>query len=222
MVFFLVAKRRIKQHVRKDKFIYNRKKKVMQHEISDEIRETTLAKIDIMLRHRGLTIDTSSQGVQTLDKTSTKVYNIHRLETSSTTSTTSTLRAPCALLFYTTTIHSLGKSNIKEVLKFSSTVDHIIVFGHVSLQAKSQLESSTRYCEVIDDSDIIFDKCSSVLVPTYQVVKKEQVDYMLKHYYMSLDQLPKMKRNDAMVRYLGFRPGSVVLAVETNTYRLVE
>jgi DNA-directed RNA polymerase subunit H (RpoH/RPB5) len=199
------------------------------------MEKNVLRRINVMLRHRGLHLSTHSG--MAMVKTAAKVFEIHWLkpidlrdddddedhngvydedDDDKITMTT----APAALFFLAN--DSLGKSDIKRVLIFSSAVKHIIVYGHVSLQAKTQLEEASAFCEVVTAADIVFDKCSSVLVPTYRIIEPKEVQIMLKCRSMSLETMPKMKRNDAMARYLGFRPGTVVFAEETDTYRLVE
>jgi len=191
---------------------YTQFKKIMEKNI--------LRRINVMLRHRGLNLSTHSG--MTMVKTAAKVFEIHydkEGEEEYDEHRTPTL-APTALFFLAT--DSLGKSDIKRILIFSNAVTHIIVYGHVSLQAKMQLEESSAFCEVITAADIVFDKCSSVLVPTYRIIEEKEVQIMLKSRVMSRECMAKMKRNDAMARYLGFRPGTVVFAKETDTYRLVE
>jgi DNA-directed RNA polymerase subunit H (RpoH/RPB5) len=190
------------------------------------MEKNILKRINVMLGHRGLSLSTLSGMIMV--KTAAKVFEVHSIvhthddveEEDDAEEHKTTAAAPAALFFLGT--DSLGKSDIKRVLVFANAVKHIIVYGHVSLQAKTQLEESAAFCEVLTAADIVFDKCSSVLVPTYRTIDQKDVDIMLKRRCMSLDSLPKMKRNDAMARYLGFRPGTVVFAEETDTYRLVE
>ena len=185
---------------------------------------TILRRINIMLKHRSLHL--SVQSGMLMVKTPAKVFEIqpirmeNRNEEENEDEHKTTSVTPAALLFLAT--ESLGKSDIKNILTFSNTVSHIIIYGHVSLQAKILLEESTAFCEVITATDIVFDKCASVLVPTYRVIPPKDVRTMLKSRCISIDSLPKMKRHDAMARYLGFRTGTVVFAEETDTYRLVE
>jgi DNA-directed RNA polymerase subunit H (RpoH/RPB5) len=173
-----------------------------------------LRKINIMLQHRGSIVSPHS-GMQ-MAKTPARVFEVNSL----THTVTSDDPVPTnTLLFLATT--SLGKSDINNIVTFASTVQHIIIYGHVSLQAKSQLLSAAAFCEVITQADIVFDKCANVLVPTYRIIEPVEALQIAKARNTTIQQFPKMKSSDAMARYLGFKPGTVVHALETDTMRLV-
>jgi DNA-directed RNA polymerase subunit H len=66
------------------------------------------------------------------------------------------------------------------------------------------------------------------LVPEHKVMKKTEVEALLKQFGISMDQLPKMKENDPVVQVIGAKKGDVLkilrkspTAGESMYYRLV-
>ena len=131
--------------------------------------------------------------------------------------------APSQVMFFLCSVN-IGKNNMNTLLDFSTTnvCNHVIIYADtVSPHAIIVLESSQCTTEVVNRSDVEFDKCRNILVPTYRKLTEREVADLLKKHAVKKEQLPSMLRSDAMARYLGFQVGDVVLAVETTTYRLV-
>ena len=120
-------------------------------------------------------------------------------------------------------LESLGKTEVTNIMETFKSVTHIIFYGHVSIQAKHILDSyaETCFCEVLTASDVTFDKCANVLVPTYRVLTQAEIDELVQTRKTTVNHFPKMLRTDPMARYLGFRVGQVVHAIEPDVYRIV-
>lgn len=66
------------------------------------------------------------------------------------------------------------------------------------------------------------------LVPEHKVMKKGEVESLLKQYGVKIDQLPKIKSNDPVVQVIGAKKGDVLkilrkspTAGESAYYRVV-
>lgn len=70
-------------------------------------------------------------------------------------------------------------------------------------------------------TEIAIDKPKSRLVPRYVQLNKEEIQALLLQRKIEMKNLSIMNRHDAIARYLGFVPGEVVHALESDTYRLV-
>ena len=178
--------------------------------MSDQLR-----KLNVLFRRRGLTAVASS--AMPLPKTSMTVFEVRALDDAN-----DGVSEPCALLFIAP--GALGKADIIRILAFASSVNHVIVYSNaVSLQAMQILdaEHGDRFCEVLNYKDIVFDKPLNVLVPTYKVLNSVEIKDIERRRATTVDKFPIMLRSDAMARVFGFRPGDVVLAVETGCYRIV-
>lgn len=173
-----------------------------------------------MMNHRNMVMKIPSIGK--VYKTSIEVYEIH-CKPRVNKDMTEDVGDNCTVALFFMNPSSLGKNDVRKVLKYASSIKHIIIFTpDISQQAVQVLESAQDYfTEILNHSDVAFDKCKSILVPTYRILTEEEVLQFEKDHCVTVDKLPKMLRSDAMARYLGFREGQVVFAIEENNYRIV-
>jgi len=55
-----------------------------------------------------------------------------------------------------------------------------------------------------------FEPLNHILVPEHQLMTDEQVEELLKRYGIKLEQLPKIRRDDAAIRALELRKGEIL------------
>ncbi len=116
----------------------------------------------------------------------------------------------------------IGKKNLLKLI-FHNNVRHVIVLlTEISHPAqKAILEITTKHIEIIKRHHIAWIKVDYHLVPHYEILCEEQIKTFEKERKMKRTDLSTMFVTDPMAVQFGFRVGTVVRALEYDTYRLI-
>ena len=114
-----------------------------------------------------------------------------------------------------------SKISSKEIKRFDDGKRHVIlVLGSCTSAVVAAVESIGTHSEVLSYEDIAFEKHKHRFVPKYKMYTESEVRAIEKRMKCSRKNFEKMiAKQDAMARYLDFRPGDVV--GEPPNFRLV-
>ena len=104
----------------------------------------------------------------------------------------------------------------------AAEMDHLILFTKgASAHADLVLDKMRARVECFTYEDIAVDKLSSRLVPRYQVLTEGDVRRLEETHRLPREKFPVMLRDDPIAKYLGFRPGDVLSALDYGTFRRI-
>ncbi len=117
----------------------------------------------------------------------------------------------------------IGKADLIRVLEKSLMISHtIVITSALSPQASSMSSHNFKHVEILTMNEVLINKLQFQGVPRYQVLNEKQIKHLEHFYKIKRDKLSCMNyKEDAMARYLGFLPGSVVFNMESREFRLV-
>ncbi len=121
----------------------------------------------------------------------------------------------------------LSKPDLFQLLKVGTSIGHTIVIT-TSLSTQSAtlrtsfLKHSLHIGEILSIDEVLIPKLRSHYVPRYQVLTKEEAKKYRKDAYLEGIQIPEMiYARDAIARYMGFYPGTMVMNMDKNLPRMV-
>ncbi|XP_078445191.1 DNA-directed RNA polymerase V subunit 5A-like [Wolffia australiana] len=76
--------------------------------------------------------------------------------------------------------------------------------------AREAIKSLPYKAETFQIEELLVNVTKHVLMPTHQILSEEDKQSLLKHYNVKENQLPHMLASDALARYYGLGPGSVI------------
>ena len=126
-----------------------------------------------------------------------------------------------AIVFFPREDKVTAQSIAKFMTKLNeSNVYHciIIVKGVLTpqaLKAKDEFTSVMQF-EIFHEQELYVDITEHELVPPHSIMTDEQKKELLKRYRIKETQLPKIRRDDAVARYMGLRAGQVVKIVRAS------
>lgn len=114
-----------------------------------------------------------------------------------------------------------GKPVVELVLQKVPPKTHLIfICDSLTIQGKSMLKKR-GYTEIVDHDTVAFDKMSSGLVPKYSVLSNLQIVDFERATGFKRSDLPKMLATDPMSKFLGLRPGQVVVSNDDDVPRII-
>jgi len=103
---------------------------------------------------------------------------------------------------------ALVRALIKRGEKEEATELHIVSDSPLTPQAKKLvLENEIRYMSM---QNVLIDLLQHQLVPKHEVLSEEEKEKLLKELGVEPDQLPKIRRNDPIIKLLRGKPGDIV------------
>jgi DNA-directed RNA polymerase subunit H (RpoH/RPB5) len=106
---------------------------------------------------------------------------------------------------------TIGKNEVLQFCKNLKTTDHVIFIADaVSFQAIDYMNNGDFYWEILSYDDTCCDKLAHSLVPTYRILKPEEIK-ILERKNGPRHTFPKMiARIDPIARFMDFRIGYVL------------
>lgn len=128
----------------------------------------------------------------------------------------------CCIIF--STDDKLNINNIKEYIQLEKKINHLIIVytNAITSAAKKSIRFYiNKEIELFKKNDILpFKIIHHKLVPKHEKVLKLEIEKFVK----DVSVLPKLLKNDAVVRYYNFKPGDIIRITRKNgviAYRLV-
>ena len=117
-----------------------------------------------------------------------------------------------------------GKHDVRKIIEAIQTIDFqwscLYLLFNMSSQAVSMANTICNV-EALSPDWFRFDRCEHMSVPKYQILTAEETVAMTTRYGITTDQLPVLKKDDPICKFLGLKPSSVVYAVDRDLYRFI-
>ena len=130
------------------------------------------------------------------------------------------------LYYHINDTKNLGKNdlkvlikNIHEETKDLNTLIILILNTKPNASVKKELQNELyKFTEIFQRKHLVFNISKHILVPKHILLTKEEKAEVLEKYNVTELQLPKIKLNDPMAKYLGLKIGDVCKILRTTPY----
>lgn len=109
--------------------------------------------------------------------------------------------------------------NIHEETKDLETRIILVLNGKPNASVKKELQNDIyKYTENFQRKHLVFNVSKHILVPKHVLLTKEEKKDVLERYNVTEGQLPKIKLDDPMAKYLGLKLGDVCKIERSTPY----